>query len=82
MFFIIIIFDLPFIAFGWIKPYGMAFEKFIQTAFVSNVVSPSVRKYETKNLYSNKKEEDTKRQRDKKQIEKKIKASKEYIAYK
>jgi hypothetical protein len=41
----------PFLLLGWIKPYGMAFEKFIQTAFVSNVLSPKKRKYVTDNNY-------------------------------
>lgn len=41
----------PFLLVGWIKPYGMAFEKFIQTAFVSNVLSPAKRKYVTDNNF-------------------------------
>lgn len=40
---------IPVIAFGWIKPYGMQLEKFLQTAFISNVLAPKHRKYKTKN---------------------------------
>ena len=41
----------PFICFGWIKPYGMKFEQFLRSAFISNVLSPKVRKYVTINQY-------------------------------
>lgn len=37
--------------FGWFKPYGMRFEKFVKTAFVSNILSPSKRVYKTENYY-------------------------------
>ncbi len=33
------------VIFGWIKPYGMKTEKFLQTAFVSNVLAPTNRIY-------------------------------------
>lgn len=42
----------PIIAVGWVKPYGTPLEKFIKTAFISNVLSPKVRKYKTKNNFS------------------------------
>lgn len=48
---IMIIAVLPFLAMGWVKPYGMAFEKFIQSAFASHVLSPPKRKYITMNYY-------------------------------
>ena len=38
--------------FGWFKPYGMVFEKFLQSVFISAFVAPSKRKYRTENLYS------------------------------
>lgn len=41
----------PVIAVGWVKPYGMPLEKFLQTAFISNVLAPKVRKYKTRNAY-------------------------------
>ena len=41
----------PFILFGWVKPYGMVFEKFFKTAFVSTVLAPKNRKYKIKNYY-------------------------------
>lgn len=37
--------------FGWFKPYGMRFEEFAKTAFVSNILSPSKRLYKTENYY-------------------------------
>ena len=42
---------IPFVLLGWIKPYGMNFEQFIRTAFISNVLSPKKRKYVTTNVY-------------------------------
>ena len=41
----------PFLAFGWVKVYGMPLEKFIKTAFISNVLSPKHRKYKTENTF-------------------------------
>lgn len=42
---------IPFVLLGWIKPYGMNFEQFIRTAFISNVLAPKKRKYVTMNIY-------------------------------
>ena len=42
---------LPAVVMGWVKPYGMNFEHFVKTAFISNVLSPKRRKYVTKNSY-------------------------------
>lgn len=42
----------PFLVMGWYKPYGMPFEKFFQTAFISTILAPHHRKYKTKNLFS------------------------------
>lgn len=35
--------------FGWYKPYGMTFEKFLKSVFVNTVLAPSHRKYKTEN---------------------------------
>ena len=37
--------------FGWLRPYGMPMEKFLHSIFVSMVLAPSVRKYETVNQH-------------------------------
>ena len=42
---------IPFVLIGWVKPYGMNFEKFAQSAFISNFVAPAKRKYVTMNQY-------------------------------
>lgn len=42
---------IPAIAFGWVKPYGMTLEKFLQTALISNFIAPKHRKYKIKNGY-------------------------------
>ena len=42
---------LPFLAFGWIKPYGMPLEKFLQGALISTVLAPHHRKYKTNNIF-------------------------------
>lgn len=80
--FAVLIIALPEILIGWIKPYGMPFEKFLQTAFVSNVLSPKRRKYVIQNFYCDKKKQNLKinRKEDAKKA-KKRKASKEFIAY-
>lgn len=48
--FIMTIFALPLILIGWYEPYGLPFEKFVRTVFVSMVLSPKYRKYKTKRL--------------------------------
>jgi len=48
---IILLLVLPFVLLGWVKPYGMNFEQFVRTAFISNVLSPKKRKYVTMNVY-------------------------------
>lgn len=37
--------------FGWLKPYGMTFEKFVKSIFINVLIAPSVRKYKTENQY-------------------------------
>ena len=37
--------------FGWVKPYGLTFEKYLQSVFISSVVAPSLRVYKTENYY-------------------------------
>lgn len=48
---ICIILAMPFILVGWIKPYGMKFEQFMKTAFISNVLAPAKRLYMTDNMF-------------------------------
>ena len=38
-------------AFGWLKPYGMRLEKFIQSVFINMFLAPSGRKYMTVNVH-------------------------------
>lgn len=46
---------LPFGAigalFGWVKPYGLPFEKYLKSVFVSSFLAPTVRVYKTENYY-------------------------------
>lgn len=42
---------VPAFLYGWYKPYGMYFEDFLRTAFISTVLSPKYRKYKTENFY-------------------------------
>ena len=46
--FIMTVFAVPLILIGWYQPYGLPFEKFLQTVFVSMVLAPKYRKYKTK----------------------------------
>lgn len=48
---VMLIFVMPCLLVGWVKPYGMNFEKFVQTAFISNILAPQKRKYATFNIY-------------------------------
>lgn len=43
---------IPPVVFGYIKPYGMPLEKFIKTAFISNVLSPKNRLYKVNNIFA------------------------------
>ena len=38
--------------FGWYKPYGLKFEKYMQTVFINSFIAPSKRVYKTENYYS------------------------------
>lgn len=38
--------------FGWYKPYGMKFEKYMKTMFVNSFLAPSKRVYKTENYYA------------------------------
>lgn len=38
--------------FGWYKPYGMRFEKYMQTVFVGSFLAPNKRIYKTENYYA------------------------------
>ncbi|MGN0710252.1 MAG: PrgI family protein [Anaerovoracaceae bacterium] len=37
--------------FGWIKPYGLTFEKYLRSMFINSFLAPSVRLYKTENYY-------------------------------
>ena len=39
--------------FGWCKPYGLKFEVYMKSAFISSFLAPSRRLYKTENFYSN-----------------------------
>ena len=84
LFFVIIIVDLPLLLCGWVKPYGMHFEKFAKTAIGTTFISPAARKYVTENRFSDKIEEDKKEKNTRKERVKKMKSSKnkELVAYK
>lgn len=81
-FFVLMIVVLPSILIGFVKPYGMPFEKFAQTAFVSNFLSPKYRKYVTNNFYSDGKSKNIKinRKQDLKKSRKR-KQDKNFVAY-
>ena len=37
--------------FGWVKPYGLPFEKYLKSVFINSILAPSVRLYKTENYY-------------------------------
>lgn len=37
--------------FGWIKPYGLPFEKYLKSMFISSFLAPTVRVYKTENYF-------------------------------
>lgn len=37
--------------FGWVKPYGLTFEKFLKSVFINSFIAPSERLYRTDNYY-------------------------------
>ena len=64
--------------FGWFKPYGMKFEKFLKGVFVSAFLAPSKRKYKTENYYSIIAEEIRKEELNERDVAKK-KKKKKYV---
>lgn len=42
----------PFMLCGWYKPYGIPFDKYAKTVFVSMLLAPNKRKYKTENRYA------------------------------
>ena len=38
--------------FGWCKPYGMKFEKYMKTMFINSFLAPKKRVYKTENFYA------------------------------
>lgn len=50
-FFFPMICAIPFGLVGWVKPYGMHFEKFAKSVFVSLVLAPAKRFYKIDNVY-------------------------------
>lgn len=41
----------PFALIGWYKPYGMHFEKYVKSIFVSQFLAPTKRIYKTENTF-------------------------------
>lgn len=48
---VIIFIMLPFVLFGWCKPYGMKMEEFIKQYYFYHILAPSIRKYETETQF-------------------------------
>lgn len=42
---------IPFALIGWYKPYGMNFEKFVSSTFVSMFLAPTKRVYKIENTF-------------------------------
>jgi len=42
---------VPGVAFGWIKPYGMSLENFLQVVIITMFLAPTKRVYKTINLH-------------------------------
>jgi hypothetical protein len=80
-FFVIIIIDLPLLLCGWVKPYGMPFEKFAKTAFTTTFVSPAARKYVTENAFAEKTNTEN-AGKSKKSVKTKPSKDKNLVAYK
>lgn len=72
-FFVIALPALPFLLIGWVKPYGMHFEQFVASTFVSTILSPKYRKYKTKNVYATYVNNDNKKKKNKNKKKKPIK---------
>ena len=51
--FFVLPFGLAAWAFGWYKPYGLKFEKYLKTVFINSFVAPTKRPYKTENFYGN-----------------------------
>lgn len=84
------IFATPGILIGWVKIFGMPFEKFAKIYIDTQILSPAVRKYKTENtLFMPTTEEQAKMRKENKQRKKSVKKfnsksklKPEHIAYK
>ena len=61
-YFVIFVGAVPIMLFGWVKPFGMHLEEFLQAAFVSNILSPKYRLYKVNNPYLQPKKPKTKKE--------------------
>lgn len=50
--FLCMLISIPFMAVGWIEPYGMKMEDFARTTVISLILAPNVRKYKVENSYN------------------------------
>ena len=50
--------------FGWLKPYGMKFEVFLKSVFITSFLAPSKRKYKTNNYFKQLMETDAEEEED------------------
>lgn len=76
--FIAILLLAPFLLCGWVKLYGINFEKFISMVFVTQFIAPKHRLYKTKNNFDFLLASDE--PIDKKAAEKKKQAQKNYVS--
>ena len=76
--FMAILFFAPFLLCGWVKLYGINFEKFISMIFITQIIAPKHRLYKTNNNFNFLIEPDT--PIDKKADANKKKAQAQYIS--
>lgn len=73
---------IPPIAFGWLEPYGMTLEKYLNVILRTMVLAPKKRKYKTQNMYDIKNPTKINSKKKKKKKIKHISGKPEFVAYK
>lgn len=74
--------SVPFIACGYIKPYGMKMEEFLYQYYIYKICAPSIRKYETHTCLDDMKDDlDPKEQKELERKQKKMQNHHEIKGY-
>lgn len=76
-----VIIAVPIMIFAFDGPYGMPMEKFLLNTFILSFIAPTVRKYETKNIFCQEVDEDKTQHKERKFSNAELRKHPDYIMY-